>query len=108
MKQGPIKDPGRGNSLFSEIEDKRAILERKLANIHKKYVELKKVLVMKSSELEKYKVCIFFLLLERVLLRAWQVNIFLDFVMRHIISVIIIFRLKTLGFKHSLKRIPII
>lgn len=55
LKAGPVEDLGRGNSLFSEVEDKRHNLEKKFALLHNKYLEAKRILSMKANELEKLK-----------------------------------------------------
>ena len=57
LKAGPLENKDRGNSLFSEVDTKRQVIEKKMELLRSKYFQAKKVVIQRSNEMERLKVC---------------------------------------------------
>lgn len=55
MRAGQMEVDGKGNSLFSEVEDRRCIVESQMANLQMKYDAMKSTYDGKVSQLSKVK-----------------------------------------------------
>lgn len=55
MRAGQVEVDGKGNSLFSEVEDRRCIVESQMANLQMKYDSMKATYDGKVSQLSKVK-----------------------------------------------------
>lgn len=56
LKSNKINHNTKGNSLFAEVEDKRASTATKLDLIQKKYKELKIAFIKKNGEIKSLEV----------------------------------------------------
>ena len=55
LKMGKSDPNSKGNSLFSEVEDRRHIVESQLAAMKSKYENIKVQLDLKNQQLKKVK-----------------------------------------------------